>query len=47
MLLAEKFSEIFPKHINKKYFLFFISEYFVMKKYIFVALTNKKLMLPL
>ena len=40
MLLAEKSPEIFPKH--KRYF--FISETFALNCYIFVALTNKKLM---
>ena len=38
MLLAEKYPEIFSK--NKEYFL--ISRSFVLKLYIFVALTNKK-----
>ena len=40
MLLAEKFSEIFSKH--KGHFL--ISRSFVLKVYIFVAITNKKLL---
>ena len=38
MLLAEKYPEIFSK--NKGYFL--ISRSFVLKLYIFEALTNKK-----
>ena len=41
MLLAEKSPEIFSKH--EEYFL--ISRSFVLKLYIFVALTNKKLLL--
>ena len=36
MLLAEKCPEIFPKH--KGYF--FVSEYFALNEYIFVALIN-------
>ena len=42
MLLAEKSPEIFPKH--KEYF--FIPESFALNSYIFVVLTNKKLLLP-
>ena len=41
MLLAEKSPEIFPKH--KEYFA--ISESFALNWYIFVVLTNKKLLL--
>ena len=43
MLLTENSSGLFPKH--KKYLL--ISEYFALNIYIFVALTNKNLLLPL
>ena len=43
MLLAEKSPERFPKH--KEYI--FISKSFASYGYIFVALTNKKLLLPL
>ena len=43
MLLTQKSPEIFPKH--KGYFL--ISESFALNRYIFVALTNKKLLRPL
>ena len=43
MLLAEKSLEIFPK--QKEYF--FIAETFALNWYIFAALTNKKLLLPL
>ena len=43
MLLAVKSLEIFPKHNNYG----FISESFALNWYTFVALTNKKLLLPL
>ena len=43
MLLAEKSFEVFPK--RKEYI--FISESFALNSYIFVALTSKKLLLPL
>ena len=43
MLLAKKSSEILSKH--KGYF--YILESLVLNWYIFVALTNKKLLLPL
>ena len=42
LLLAEKSPEIFPKHK-----IIFISESFALNWYIFVALTKKKLLLPL
>ena len=43
MLLADQSPEIFPKH--NKYLP--ISEFFALNWYIFVALTNKKLLLQL
>ena len=41
MLLAEKSPELFPRH--KRFS--FISEFFALNWYIFVALTNKRLLL--
>ena len=43
MLLDKKAPEIFPKHKG----CFFILEFFAFKQYIFVPLTNKKLLLSL
>ena len=43
MLLDVRSFEIYPK--NKEYF--FISESFALNWYIFIELTNKKLLLPL
>ena len=43
MLLAEKSLEIFTKHKGYS----FVSEAFALDWYIFVALTNKKPLLPL
>ena len=43
MLLAEKYPEIFPKYKG----CFFVSECFALKWYIFVALTNKLLLVSL
>ena len=43
ILLTVTFFKILPKHSVK----FFISELFALNSYIFLALTNKKLLLPL
>ena len=43
MLLAEESPDIFPKHTG----YFFILESFALNRYIFVALTNKELLLAL
>ena len=43
MLLTEQSPEIFPKRNG----CFFISEYFAWNWYIFAALANKKMLLPL